>query len=215
MPGYLCLKGHDSAEADFCSVCGAKIPPAPPAITNCFDCGAVRGPSGSIFCEICGYNFSTGAHGDLKPVFPLGPPPVEPPPPAPPPAPLPLPQAVGTWEVLITIDPSLRTEGSPEPPAGVAPVTIRLAKDSNLIGRRSEKRGVFPEISLDVDDAVSHRHALLNRMPDGSLILRDIGSSNGTNLNGAEITPLTDIPVNDGDQFTLGHWTRVAIRAVA
>ena len=91
---------------------------------------------------------------------------------------------------------------------GVPPVTY-------LIGRRSDKRGVFPEISLDADDAVSHRHALLNRTPDGGIVVRDVGSSNGTRLNGVEVEPLTDTVLKDGDVITIGHWTRLAIRRVA
>lgn len=211
MPGYLCPKGHDSADNDFCSVCGAKIPgpktgnagPAANPPSNCLDCGTLRGSSGGIFCELCGFNFQTGAHGDPNHAALSGAPD------APSGAP-----AAAEWEAVITIDPSLRDDGSPEPPAGIQPVVVRLAKDTNLLGRRSEKRGILPEISLDRDDAVSHRHALLNRMSDGSLTLRDIGSSNGTRLNGAELPPLTDTPVRDGDQITLGHWTRIVLKAL-
>jgi pSer/pThr/pTyr-binding forkhead associated (FHA) protein len=89
---------------------------------------------------------------------------------------------------------------------------MMLMGDSYLIGRRSEKRGVMPEISLDADDAVSHRHALLNRTPDGGLQVRDVGSSNGTRLNGTDLVPLTDMPLKDGDQLIVGHWTRIAVR---
>jgi pSer/pThr/pTyr-binding forkhead associated (FHA) protein len=84
----------------------------------------------------------------------------------------------------------------------------------NLIGRRSEKRAIIPEISLDLDDAVSHRHALLTLGEDSSLTLRDIGSSNGTRLNGKDVQPLVDIALHDGDQITLGRWTRVSVRSV-
>jgi len=187
MPAYLCPKGHDSAEDDFCSVCGAKIVAAPLPALNCPDCGAAREPSDTVFCEDCGYNFSTGAHGEPKP-------------------------AAIRWDVTVAIDPSLKTDQSPDPPPNFQPLTIPLEKDSNLIGRRSDKRAIFPEIALDFDDAVSHRHALLNRTPSGALILRDLGSANGTQLNGAEVLPLTDMPLNNGDQITLGHWTRLTVR---
>jgi pSer/pThr/pTyr-binding forkhead associated (FHA) protein len=114
----------------------------------------------------------------------------------------------------VTIDPSLREPDSPEPPPGVQPITINLDKPTSLIGRQSASRAIFPEIALNSDDAVSHRHALLERRPDGALILRDIGASNGTRLNGRDIEPLVDTPLRDGDQITLGHWTRIAIKAV-
>ena len=137
MPAYLCPKGHESSEEDFCSVCGSKIVAAPAPAGHCPDCGAAREPADKVFCEDCGYNFVTGVHGEPKP-------------------------AVVHWEVAVSIDPALRMDESPEAPASFQPVSIALDKDSNLIGRRSDKRAIFPEVALDFDDAVSHRHALLN-----------------------------------------------------
>ena len=61
------------------------------------------------------------------------------------------------------------------------------------------------------DDAVSHRHALLQLDPSGALTLRDIGSSNGTRLNGAEITRAIDYPLKDGDVIAFGHWSTLAV----
>ena len=239
MPEYPCPKGHQSSEPDFCSECGAKIHGAPPAtpgapssivsgatpaaasgsLTPCPDCAAPRADTSSNFCEVCGYNFSTGSHGNI-PVEPLAvvveaeeaapvfaqavvAPPVAPPQPEP----------VKEWSLVAVVDPSLRDADSPEPPANVAPIAVTLGKQVNLIGRRSEKRAIIPEISLDVDDGVSHRHALLTRGDDGSLTLRDIGSSNGTRLNGTDVQPLVDILLRDGDQITLGRWTRITVKA--
>jgi hypothetical protein len=150
-----------------------------------------RDPNAGAFCEACGHNYVTGEQGHIKP---------------PEPAPI-------VWTAEVTVDPTLREDGSPEPPADFTAAPVELAKDSNLIGRRSDRRAIFPEVALDADDAISHRHALLNRLPDGGLVLRDIGSSNGTRLNGADLKPLVDTPLKDGDQITLGHWTRITIRS--
>src|SRR5271165_1752687 len=101
MTGYLCPKGHESFEADFCSVCGAKVQAAvavAPPTTLCPDCGAAHEPASGIFCEICGYNFNTAAHGAPKSTVPA-------PTTAPLPSELPAPHA---WGVLIEIDPSLK-----------------------------------------------------------------------------------------------------------
>ncbi len=122
-------------------------------------------------------------------------------------------ESLAKWSVEITVDPTLRAPESPEAPAGFQPVTISLAKDSNLIGRTSEKRGVFPEVALDWDDAVSHRHALLNRGDDGALVFRDVGSANGTRVNGVDLEALVDHPLKDGDTLTLGHWSRITVKA--
>ena len=204
MPTYTCPKGHNSTEQDFCSECGAKIQGAPqstresasdvPSAPPCPDCGAPRTDTSSNFCEICGYNYSTGAHG-------------QPPPPPPPPPPAPK-----QWTVVVAVDPSLRDPEGPEAPADLEPVSIPLDKPVSLIGRRSDKRGILPEIPLDQDDAVSHRHALLSRGDNGTLVLRDIGSSNGTKLNGTDVKPLADTVLHDGDQITLGRWTRITVK---
>ncbi len=205
MPQISCPKGHDSSDADFCSVCGTKIPihPAqseavfPPLAmeTACPDCGTRHASDSGDFCEICGFNFSTGAHGELKPAPPL----------------LPTTPEIGGLQIIVSADASLRAPESPEPPPGLAPFTITLGKESNLIGRTSDRRAVFPEIALDTDDAVSHRHALLNKV-SGGLVLRDLGSSNGTRLNGTGVEPLADVPVKAGDDITLGHWTRLHVQ---
>ncbi|OUL27485.1 phosphopeptide-binding protein [Nostoc sp. RF31YmG] len=223
MSTYKCPKGHESTESDFCSDCGAKIlgiseqkiAQNATNVETCPDCSAPHEPDSGNYCEICGYNFVTKAHGELAianspkeeeketqkqsffstssstPQFP-----------------------VTGWEVIVTIDPSLRHPESPEPPIDRTPITFPLEKATNLIGRNSQVRAIHPEIALDSDDAVSHRHALLNRQADGTFTLRDIGSSNGTQFKGVELKPMVDIPLQDGDEFTLGHWTRVVIKAI-
>ncbi len=221
MSGYACPKGHDSSEPDFCSECGAKIQGAPPsaaarplaaavapAAGGCPDCAAPRTDTSSNYCEVCGYNFSTGTHGNI-PGAPVPPAPVvEPAPPPPPPAP------VREWTLVAEVDVSLRDPAGPEAPTNVAPLTIKLDKPVNLIGRKSEKRAIVPEVSLEFDDGVSHRHALLTRGDDGSLVLRDIGSANGTRVNGADLKAMDDTELHEGDQITLGRWTRITVRAV-
>jgi hypothetical protein len=217
---YPCPKGHASTEPDYCSECGTKIQgvtektssvntvlsdalQATKSTITCPDCTAPHDPTSGDFCEICGYNFTTETHGEVPPisqivveagkserdVTPLHP----------------------SVELIATIDPSLRSPDSPEP-LEQAPITFRLDKESHLIGRRSELRGVYPEVALDFDSAVSHRHALLNRQPDGTFVLRDIGSTNGTKLNGVELKAMVDVPIKDGDELTLGHWTRIKVR---
>lgn len=237
---YKCPKGHESSESDFCSECGAKIQGIPGVaiaanpltatvqqtaqIQTCPDCTAPHDANSGDFCEICGYNFVTGGHGEvpmlrtgdqgqggvdkalLSPLSSQSPVTSRQ-------SPLPTEAAVAL-EVVVTIDPSLSEEGSPPPPANLAPLVFRLDKHSHLIGRTSDRRGIHPEVALDFDEAVSHRHALLLRQPDGTFILRDIGSTNGTKLNGSELTVMVDAPIKEGDEFTLGYWTRIAVKAV-
>ncbi len=219
MDVLVCPRGHTSSEADYCSECGAKMQggaAAAPAIGAaagdvCPDCGTVREPGGVVFCEVCGYNFTTGAHGEV-PILTPEPEPAEAVAPEPEPA-----AAVANepqqWAVQIAVDPSLRSAESPEPPAGIARAIVLLHEPVSLIGRRNEARAIFPEISLDYDEAVSRRHALLQLDPQHGLLLRDIGAANGTRLNGKDLEPMTDYPVHAGDEITLGHWTRLTVQA--
>lgn len=250
MDALICPKGHLSTEPDYCSECGAKIAgtrtagarttgatgneswsSAPVALAGepapCPECGTLPDGSDVVFCEICGYNFVTGARGELpfaapSPSSPRGEFQAEAAQAVPGPdlvadvgITLPAQREPGqTWEVTVTVDPSLREPGSPPPPPDVGPFVFSLTDPVSLVGRRSDTRAIYPQIALGHDDAVSHRHALLQLEPGGSLSLRDIGASNGTRLNGTEIAPMVDHPLRHGDCITLGHWTRLVVQAV-
>ncbi len=211
MSPYLCPKGHTSIESDYCSECGAKIDKtaaqlvkaiSPPVQQICPDCTTPHDADIGAFCEICGYNFATGSHGELPIAQSID---------------STIPELTSTtvkqnsWQAVITIDPTPHHPDSPPPPADQAPTTIALDAPTYLIGRTSQMRAVHPEIALDNDDAVSHRHAILQHQNE-TLTLRDIGSSNGTKVNGIEIAAMIDININDGDEIILGHWTRIKIK---
>jgi hypothetical protein len=71
----VCPDGHASESTDYCDVCGAPIsaaPPAParvavpsaaPTPTACPHCDSPAA-AGALFCENCGYDFTTGATPD-------------------------------------------------------------------------------------------------------------------------------------------------------
>lgn len=179
----------------------------------CPSCQAVHQFSEGDFCEICGYNFVTGKSADWPiETLPVPTPashaaPIAPTSPATVP---PLPQP--GWCVVIRIDPSLALPESPPPPQQ-EPIVRSLQPGTHLIGRTSVARAVTPEIALDFDDAVSHRHALLIVQENGSVYLRDIGSSNGTQMAGKDVTVMADTPLKDGDEFSLGHWTVIRLES--
>lgn len=66
----ICEAGHTSASDDYCDTCGLPVHPAPPAqqpvpqagsgTQHCPHCRAVN-PSDALFCEACGYDYTTGA----------------------------------------------------------------------------------------------------------------------------------------------------------
>lgn len=83
------------------------------------------------------------------------------------------------------------------------------------IGRRDAARGIEPDIDLSgppPDAGISRQHAVLLPEPDGTWALLDLGSANGTLLNGVEVVPSQRAPLHDGDQISLGRWTVLTIR---
>lgn len=94
----------------------------------------------------------------------------------------------------------LRVIGTPD--IVRAPVGERL-----IIGRGDSANDIFPEIDLGQFDGqrkgVSRKHARLI-MRDNRLVIEDLGSSNGTYVNGQHIGQLNPVRVRDGDHIKLG-----------
>jgi ribosomal protein L40E len=65
----ICENGHRSTTDDYCDVCGVPVHPAPAAAPvvpgsvsktqTCPNCGASN-PADALFCEACGYDYTTG-----------------------------------------------------------------------------------------------------------------------------------------------------------
>jgi FHA domain/zinc-ribbon domain len=75
------------------------------------------------------------------------------------------------------------------------------------LGRVSEAQPIMPDIDLTPYQAyangVSRLHAVLKR--EGKRVyVMDLGSSNGTYLNGKRLTPNSDQTLNHGDMLALG-----------
>jgi pSer/pThr/pTyr-binding forkhead associated (FHA) protein len=69
-------------------------------------------------------------------------------------------------------------------------------------GRLRIGRGAESDVPLDGDSTVSSRHAVVTRAPDG-LWVEDIGSTNGTFVNGARVT--SSRLLQPGDVVRVGH----------
>ncbi|MGQ9548087.1 MAG: FHA domain-containing protein [Roseiflexus sp.] len=79
--------------------------------------------------------------------------------------------------------------------------------DEVLIGRADPTRGILPDIDLSpfggYDAGVSRRHAILSYR-DGTYQIEDLGSANGTFVNGQQIEPMRATPVRPGDEIMCG-----------
>jgi pSer/pThr/pTyr-binding forkhead associated (FHA) protein len=75
------------------------------------------------------------------------------------------------------------------------------------LGRTVEGQPILPDVDLSPFDAfslgVSRLHAAL-RIVNRDVVVTDMGSSNGTRVNGQKIVPHVDYPLNHGDIIALG-----------
>lgn len=245
-----CPAGHPSTATDYCDVCGVPIDPAAPTVTappasasgapgtqSCPSCDTPNALD-ALFCEACGYDFTTGSMPrPLDPPEALVPPPAAtvaapatPPaartPPAaapasPPDATPPTSEPDFSWVVEIWIDPAwYAAQESPDklPSAGL-PVVRPLRGRSLLVGRTSASRNIHPDVECESDTGVSRRQCQLTT--DGSRWwVEDLDSANGTFVGHANGTlPKDPVPVGSkhelgpDDRIYVGAWTRLVIRA--
>lgn len=150
-------------------------------------------------CALCGYEL------DLAPLPPLQRPSSA----APSPANLSPPAA--RWRVIVRVDPTLDDEPDEAFPCPTdEPDRERTVDEDELsIGRHDAQPP--PALALR-DPGASRRHALLLHA-EGSLWLLDLGSTNGTHLNGAAVVAHSRIALQPGDEVTLGRWTRIVVRS--
>jgi len=189
-----CAKGCASLDAEWCTECGAKIasPPAPAPAPSapgepCPSCGTARR---ARFCERCGHDFvSPRASPPAAPVSPTAP-------------------GAQGLELVVTADASA---GGEPLPADRVPV-FRLEGRELLVGRRSVLKDIHPEVALDDDAGVSHRHAKLVREADGGWAVLDLGSQNGTELNGSLLVAGARTRIRAGDELRLGVRTLIRVR---
>ncbi|MGY4765565.1 FHA domain-containing protein [Kribbella sp. CWNU-51] len=225
-----CPSGHPSVSTDYCDVCGLPIgaaatpaaaqapapavaAPAPagvaPAAQSCPNCSEPAATD-ALFCENCGYDFTTGTMPRQASSLDLS---------TPPPVP-PAPKEVAEWVVERWVDPdwyAVQQSDDPCPSPGL-PVVIPLNEKSVLIGRPSRSRGISPEVDCGDDTGVSRRQAQLTT--DGQRWwVEDLQSSNGTYVAPAA-GPLPEDPIVPGqrqeldpdDRIYVGAWTRLVVR---
>lgn len=80
-------------------------------------------------------------------------------------------------------------------------------RDEFTLGRITEGQPIMPDVDLSPFNAyangVSRLHAVIKREGEKATII-DLGSSNGTYINGNRIIPHAEQPVNHGDLIYLG-----------
>lgn len=84
---------------------------------------------------------------------------------------------------------------------------LLTAKSEYIIGRRDPATGHSPDIDLSKHGAyqlgISRKHAVI-KWEDDQLFLFDMGSRNGTYINGKRAIPEQPFKLYDGDEIRLG-----------
>jgi hypothetical protein len=207
-----CPEGHQSVATDYCDVCGSPMTaPVVVAAVSDSQCPACGSPSSGRFCEVCGHDSALPAPNPAQPT-----------------ATAPIEQTAGVvaWVATITADREfydrvLAREGPDADqvgfPAFYPERRIMLRGTDILIGKRSVSQGLQPDIDLGIapaDAGVSRAHAMIHIAADG-LSVTDLGSTNGTSLNGSDdlIPAKVAVQLRSGDRIHLGGWTTIKVSA--
>ncbi|HDQ72726.1 MAG TPA: FHA domain-containing protein [Chloroflexi bacterium] len=165
---------------------------------ECPSCGRKHRP-GTLFCSECGVYLPTGGPLRTEPL---------------PEEDLPISRA-NPW----ASEPAAE-DGKPIP----TPLTIRVVSTSRQIqlpaapevhvGRTDAAHGIFPNLDLSPDGGleggVSRHHCKIHQKGEAYLV-EDVGSANGTFLNGQRLTPYLPHVLKDGDELQLG---RIALEVI-
>jgi hypothetical protein len=136
--------------------------------------------------------------------FPAPQPEVAPLAPPPPPAPLPAPVPAEPPAATMVYRPAAALEEAPEPPP-VAREEVTLTIDGRVVPVRSSRVvvGRSRECDVRVDDGnVSRRHFELVQEGPTAWVVLDLGSTNGTEVNGRRVSK--KVRLDDGDRITIG-----------
>ncbi len=83
-----------------------------------------------------------------------------------------------------------------------------LTREVTVIGRPDSEMHYYPDVEIDLDDAVSRRHAEIIKRGDAFSIV-DTGSTNGTLLNGEALLAHEERRLTHGDRIRIGERTEI------
>lgn len=114
----------------------------------------------------------------------------------------------------------IQKSATPPPPPTTTGVAISLfvmdvgevipleGRSEFTLGRSAEGQPILPDIDLAphraYENGVSRLHASISLGEKGLVAITDLGSANGTRLNGQKIPPHKPFPLKHGDILSLG-----------
>ncbi len=159
---------------------------------ECPSCGRKHRP-GTLFCSECGVYLPTGGPLRTEPL---------------PEEELPISRA-NPW-LSEPIEVSVES-----PPVPLVIRVLSTGREIQLpstpevhIGRTDAAHGIFPDLDLSADGGleggVSRHHCKIHQR-GSSYLVEDVGSANGTFLNGQRLTPYLPHVLKNGDRLQLGR----------
>ncbi|MFF0493110.1 FHA domain-containing protein [Nocardia sp. NPDC004068] len=205
-----CPEGHPSTATDYCDVCGTALGANPTAVEATAECAVCGAPIAGRFCEACGHDSALPPLSRAAETVVV--------------APAEEVAAQEIWTATVTADREFyeRVQARKGPdadqvqfPSYYPPRRIALRGNDFLIGKRSVSQGVHPDIDLGIapiDIGVSRAHARL-RIDGDAITITDLGSTNGTSLDGSDdlIPADTPVPLADGARIHVGGWTTITV----
>jgi pSer/pThr/pTyr-binding forkhead associated (FHA) protein len=85
-------------------------------------------------------------------------------------------------------------------------VELEVGRKAILIGRLDPTANILPEVDLSSEaheKGISRRHARIFKH-EGNLVIEDLGSANGSYINGKRLVPYLFEHLSDGDLLQLG-----------
>ena len=154
-----------------------------------------------VICSNCGHHNQVGANFCSSCGQPIERPPSEP------------------ATITFSLDPDADEQISVELPSPTSGGMLVVTRGPNtgaefVLEHVITSAGRHPDSDIFLDDVtVSRRHAELERTGGGSVIVRDVGSLNGTYLNGDRIEG--ERPVSTGDELQVGKFKLVYVAGEA
>ncbi|MES2039877.1 MAG: FHA domain-containing protein [Pseudomonadota bacterium] len=177
---------------------------APVAMTSPASAADVNTPPRSVAAHVAAHvaavNVSTASAAPTAPTVPI----------APAAQTVFSPQQLFNIEIIVDQALAADAETAAQCPKDTAVRFFPLDLAENLVGRRSDVKGVYPEIQVD-DPGVSRRHLKLLRQADGSYAALDLGSTNGSIMNGNTLVPGVLTALKAGDEIVVGSWTKLRL----
>ena len=164
-------------------------------------CGEKRPGPFARFCDTCRYDFLEKKPFSAAPLRVAAPP-----------APVSVVAVAGgapRFDIRASVDLTLRRAEDPMP-GDQRERIFPLDLADHLVGRRSDGEDIHPELPIG-DPGISRRHVRILRGSDGALSALDLGSMNGSRLNGVALEANVPTPLVAGDMLTLGCWTRLTV----